>query len=227
MDFLRQTKSSALVWQPLPPEKLLKAALRDAVVSHFGEVLKSATPAAALAALGKFRILCAVREGPFGTEAINRLAEEILVEARFIESGKIKSGSYAGNPLMVTANDYALKLFNGDTGVVWPTDGASLVYFPDETGDIRTVVRARLPEHEPAFALTIHKSQGSEFDHVLLVLPDKPSPVLTRQLFYTSLTRARKSVRIIAPEAILHAAIATQLQRGSGLTDALRAGTSV
>jgi exodeoxyribonuclease V alpha subunit len=226
MDLLRQP-SAALAWQPLPPEKLLKAALRDAVVSHFGEVLKSATPAAALAALGKFRILCAVREGPFGTEAINRLAEEILVEAGLIAPDKIKSGSYAGNPLMVTANDYALKLFNGDTGVVWPTGGASLVYFPDETGNIRTVARARLPEHESAFALTIHKSQGSEFDHVLLVLSDKPSPVLTRQLFYTGLTRARKSVRIIAPEAILRAAIATQLQRGSGLTDALRAGTSV
>jgi exodeoxyribonuclease V alpha subunit len=226
MDLLRQT-SAALAWQPLPSANLLKAALRDAVVSHYGDVLKSASPAAALAALGKFRILCAVREGPFGTETINCLAEEILAEAGFIAPDKIKSGNYAGKPLMVTANDYALKLFNGDTGIVWPDGGASLVYFPDETGNIRTVARARLPEHEPAFALTIHKSQGSEFDHVLLVLPDKPSPVLTRQLFYTSLTRARKSVRILAPETILRATIATQLQRGSGLTAALCAGTSV
>jgi exodeoxyribonuclease V alpha subunit len=225
MKLLQQTNAAAVAWQPLPSAKLLKAALREAVVSHYGDVLKSASPAAALAALGKFRILCAVHEGPFGTEAINRLVEEILAEAGFIAPDKIKSGSYAGKPLMVTANHYALKLFNGDTGVVW-SDGepAALVYFPDETGAIRAIARERLPEHEPVYALTIHKSQGSEFDHVLLVLPEKTSPVLTRQLFYTGLTRARKSVRILASENILRTTIATQLQRGSGLTDALRLG---
>ena len=215
--------AAALVWQPLPSAKILKAALRDVVVSHYGDVLKSATPAAALAALEKFRILCAVREGPFGTEAINHLAEEILAEAGLIAPEKLKSGNYAGRPLMVTTNNYALKLFNGDTGVVWPADNfTSLVYFPGDTGGIRAVARERLPEHETVFALTIHKSQGSEFDHVLLVLPATTSPVLTRQLFYTGLTRARQSVQILAPEEILSATIATQLQRGSGLADALR-----
>jgi exodeoxyribonuclease V alpha subunit len=153
--------------------------------------------------------------------------EEILAEAGLIAPDKIKSGNYAGKPLMVTVNNYILKLYNGDTGVVWPTGGAALIYFPDQAGGIRAVARERLPEHEPVFALTIHKSQGSEFDHVLLLLPDKPNPVLTRQLFYTGLTRARKSVRILAPETILRATIATQLQRGSGLTAALRVGTSV
>ena len=197
------------------------------MVSHYGAVLKAATPAAALAALGKFRILCAVREGPFGTENINRLTEEILAEAGFMAPEQIRFGSYAGRPLMVTANNYVLKLFNGDTGVVWPADGFSPVYFPDEAGGIRRVARERLPEHETVFALTIHKSQGSEFDHVLLVLPDKSSLVLTRQLFYTGLTRARQSVQILAPEGILRAVIATQLQRGSGLADALRTITPV
>lgn len=222
MELLRHSGTAALAWEPLPMAKLLKAALRDAIVSHYGKMLKSATPAEAIAALGKFRILCAVREGAFGTENINRLAEEILAEAGFIATDKIKFGSYAGKPLMVTANNYALKLFNGDTGVVWWDGGNPLIYFPDETGGIRAVARERLPEHESVFALTIHKSQGSEFDHVLLVLPDKTSPVLTRQLFYTGLTRARKSVRILAPETILRATITTPLQRKSGLTDALR-----
>ena len=227
MKLLQQTNAAALAWQPLPSAKLLKTALRKAVVSYYGEVLKSASPSAALAALGKFRILCAVREGPFGTEAINRLVEEILAEAGFIAPDKIKSGSYAGKPLMVTANHYALKLFNGDTGVVCPGDGrTALVYFPDETGTLRAIAQERLPAHAPVYALTIHKSQGSEFDHVLLVLPEKVSPVLTRQLFYTGLTRARKSVRILAPENILRATIATQLERKSGLTDALWAGAS-
>ena len=223
MKLLQQTNTAALAWQPLPAAKLLKAALRDAVVSHYGEVLKSATPAAALAALGKFRILCAVREGPFGTEAVNRLAEEILAEAGFIMPEQFKSGNYAGRPLMVTTNNYALKLFNGDTGIVWPADNFSaLVHFSGETGGIRAVARERLPEHETVFALTIHKSQGSEFDHVLLMLPEHMNPVLTRQLFYTGLTRARQSVKILAPEGILRATIATQLQRSSGLTDAMR-----
>jgi exodeoxyribonuclease V alpha subunit len=227
MKLLRQP-TAALAWQPLPAAKSLKAALRTAVVSHYGDVLKSASPAASLVALGKFRILCAVREGPYGTEAINRLADEILVEAGLIAAEKEKSGSYAGKPLMVTTNNYALKLFNGDTGVVWPAEGfSSLVYFPDEAGGIRAVARERLPEHETAFALTIHKSQGSEFDHVLLVLPEQTSPVLTRQLFYTGLTRARKSVLILALEPILRATIALQLQRSSGLTDALRKNATV
>lgn len=226
MESLRQSTAAALKWEPLPTANLLKAALRGAIVSHYGDVLKSASPAKALVALGKFRILCAVREGAFGTESINRLAEEILAEAGLVTPDRIKSGSYAGKPLMVTANNYALKLFNGDTGVVWPNGGgASLIYFPDETGGIRAVARERLPEHESVFALTIHKSQGSEFDHVLMVLPDKTSPVLTRQLFYTGLTRARKSVRILAPEMILRATIATPMQRMSGLTEALEPKT--
>jgi exodeoxyribonuclease V alpha subunit len=221
IELLRQS-TVALAWQPLPPAKMLKAALRDAVIAHYGNVLKSAAPAAALTRLGKFRILCAVREGPYGTDAINRLAGEILADAGLIAVDKLRSGSYAGNPLMVTANNYSLKLFNGDTGVIWPADGFyAPVYFPDETGGIRAVARERLPEHESAFALTVHKSQGSEFDHVLLVLPDKVSPILTRQLFYTGLTRARQSVHILAPEASLREAIATPLQRRSGLTDAL------
>ena len=223
INLLRKPAAPALAWEPLPTASSLKAALRDAVVTHFGAVLKSASPAAALAALAKFRILCAVREGAFGTENINRLAEEILAEAGLVASDKINSGSYAGKPLMVTANNYALKFFNGDTGVAWPDGGgASLIYFSDEAGGIRAVARERLPEHEAVFALTIHKSQGSEFDHVLIVLPDKASPVLTRQLFYTGLTRARKSVRILASETILRAAIATPMRRMSGLTEALR-----
>ena len=221
---LLRSSAGALTWEPLPPAKKLQAGLRDAVLTHYGEVLKSASPAAALAALGKFRILCAVREGPYGTVALNRLAGEILADAGLIAPDRLESGGYAGRPLMVTANNYALKLFNGDTGVVWPADGgSSLVHFPDEAGGIRAVARERLPEHETVFALTVHKSQGSEFDHVLLVLPDQASPVLTRQLFYTGLTRARFSLRILAPETILCATIATQLQRVTGLSDAFRA----
>jgi exodeoxyribonuclease V alpha subunit len=123
---------------------------------------------------------------------------------------------------MVTANNYVLKLFNGDTGVFWTCDGAApLVHFPDETGAIRAIARERLPGHETVYAMTVHKSQGSEFEHVVLVLPDKESPVLTRELLYTGLTRARKSVRILGDESVLRTAVEAQAQRFSGLTDAL------
>jgi exodeoxyribonuclease V alpha subunit len=223
---LLRKPSAAPAWQPLPTAKSLKAALRDAVVENFGAVLQAGSPEAALAALEKFRILCAVREGPFGTENINRLAEEILAEAGLIAPEQLRAGSYAGRPLMVTANHYALKLFNGDTGVVWPADGFAPVHFAGDTGGVRRVARERLPEHKTVFALTIHKSQGSEFNRVLLVLPEQMNPVLTRQLLYTGLTRARQAVKILAPEGILRATVAAQLQRGSGLADALRKNIS-
>jgi exodeoxyribonuclease V alpha subunit len=123
---------------------------------------------------------------------------------------------------MVTANNYVLKLYNGDTGVFWTCEGAPpAVHFPDETGAIRAIARERLPGHETAYAMTVHKSQGSEFEHVLLVLPEKPGPILTRELLYTGLTRARKSVRILGDESVIRAAVETRAQRSSGLTDAL------
>jgi exodeoxyribonuclease V alpha subunit len=222
---------AAVGWEPLPAPARLKEALRAAVRSHYGPVLNADSPADALHGLERFRILCGVREGPFGTGAVNRLVEEILGEEGFATTEEIESGSYAGKPLMVTANHYLLKLFNGDTGVIGRRDPAAtpgwrgaMVAFPEETGGLREIARERLPEHETAFALTIHKSQGSEFDNVLLVMPDAASPVLTRALLYTGLTRARRSVQILASEASLRTAIESPSPRRSGLSDALAAG---
>jgi len=207
----------------LPQPKDLKKVLRDAVLAHYGPLLKAGSAAEALTALGRFRILCAVREGPYGVVTINRLVEEILAEARLAPADKVKFGSYPGKPVMVTANNYALKLFNGDTGVVWPDGGGGtlMVHFPEETGLVRAIARERLPEHETIYAMTVHKSQGSEFDRVLLVLPDRESPVLTRELVYTGLTRARQSIEILANEKILQSAIKAHVELASGLSDQL------
>jgi exodeoxyribonuclease V alpha subunit len=214
--------SSALAWQTLPHRQQLKNVLRGAVRLYYRPVLEAASPKEALEALGRFRILCAVREGPFGTLAINRVVEEILGEELPPLAEKIRFGSYPGKPVMVTSNNYTLKLFNGDTGVFWTRNSASsLAHFPDENGSTRAIARERLPENETVYAMTVHKSQGSEFEHVLLVLPEKANPVLTRELFYTGLTRAKKSVRILSNEAVLRSAIETRAQRFSGLTDAL------
>ena len=186
-------------------------------------VPESARPAEALAALARFRILCALRDGPFGVAGLNQLTEEILEEAGLI---KPLGTWYAHRPIMITRNDYNLKLFNGDIGVILP-DGASgepRAFFPGPDNDVRKFLPLRLPEHETAYALTVHKSQGSEFDRVLLVLPDRESPVLSRELLYTGITRARKSVELWFEEKVFRAALSRRVSRTSGLRDALAGG---
>lgn len=123
---------------------------------------------------------------------------------------------------MITRNDYNLKLFNGDIGIAFPDgNGKMRVFFAHADGQIRKFSPSRLPAHETVFAMTIHKSQGSEFDGVLLILPSEDAPILTRELIYTGLTRARDRVEIWSPESVLRAALAKQATRTSGLRDAL------
>ena len=130
---------------------------------------------------------------------------------------------FIGRPVMVRANDYLQNLFNGDIGLTLPDEtGALRIWFPMADGGLRPIAPARLPQHETAFATTVHKAQGSEFDDVLLLLPSQPSRVVTRELLYTAITRARRRVTIAAGVATLEAAIATPTARDSGLVDRLR-----
>ncbi len=127
---------------------------------------------------------------------------------------------------MVAQNDYNLALFNGDSGIILPdaAEGGELrAFFLSAEEKLRRFLPSRLPVHETAFAITVHKSQGSEFGKVLLILPEKDAPILTRELLYTGLTRARGGVEIWAPEAVLRASIDRRVLRASGLQDALRA----
>jgi exodeoxyribonuclease V alpha subunit len=214
-------------WRPLPARAELEAALTEPVRRTFGAYLKQlGEPEAAFSAFNGFRLLCAVRSGPFGVENVNRLAERILRRA-----GMIKGGGewYPGRPVMVTRNDYSLRLFNGDVGLVLPDDkGGTAVFFPEESGGLRRVAPLRLPAHETVFAMTVHKSQGSEFDRLLLLLPDADAAVLTRELVYTGLTRAIHRADLWAAPRILRAAVERPIRRTSGLRDALwgRAGAS-
>jgi len=126
--------------------------------------------------------------------------------------------------VLVTCNDYHLQLFNGDVGVALPdpeADGALRVFFPAPGGALRRVPPARLPAHETAYATTVHKSQGTEADRVILILPNEPSLVLTRELIYTGITRARARVEIWGSATALEAAVARRITRTSGLRDAL------
>lgn len=174
---------------------------------------------AATEAFGRFRILCAVRDGARGVDAINQRAAKYFRSAldHPLDPGE-SSEWYPGRPVMILRNDYVLKLFNGDIGLVMPDEsGTLMIFFPEGDAGFRAIAPVRLPEHETAFAMTIHKSQGSEFDHALVMLPAESSPVLTRELIYTAVTRARQRVTVVSGAAVLDNAIRTQTRRRSGL----------
>ncbi|WP_206996795.1 AAA family ATPase [Trinickia mobilis] len=196
-------------------------------------------PAPLFDALNRFRVLCATRAGARGVDQLNALMAAHVRRAAHVPLGAprgdllrsapqgdlLRSAGaswFAGRPVMVTRNDYALGLFNGDIGIALPAagagaDGALRVYFRAADGSLRAVSPAALPPHDTAFALTVHKSQGSEFDHAVLVLPGSASRVLSRELVYTAVTRARRAVQVIGSRAVLSQAIATPTQRVSGL----------
>lgn len=162
-----------------------------------------------LAAYGQFQVLCAVREGPWGVTALNRTISRAL--------GFAPEGWYAGRPVMVTRNDYHLNLMNGDVGLCLPTAQGLRVAFA-QGATLRWVLPSRLDAVETVFAMTVHKSQGSEFDHVALVLPDRIAPVLTRELLYTGITRAKHRLTLVVPQAgVLRQAAAARILRSGGL----------
>jgi len=174
-------------------------------------------PLALFDALNRFRILCATR---LGTRGVDQMNAAMAAQVRRAARVPLTAGAqwFAGRPIMVTRNDYALGLFNGDIGIALPgADGALRVYFRGADGSLRAVSPAALPPHDTAFALTVHKSQGSEFDHAVLMLPSTFSRVLSRELVYTAITRARERVEVIGSRAVLTRAIATPTQRDSGL----------
>jgi exodeoxyribonuclease V alpha subunit len=171
-------------------------------------------PAEALAALGRARILCALNDGPRGVAGLNRAVEARLRQAQVPVDGPW----YRGRPVLIGANDPANGLFNGDLGVAW--DGA--VWFDDGHGGVRSVAPALLPEHRTAWAMTVHKAQGCEFIRVAVVLPDAPHALVTRELIYTAVTRAREQVRLVATPEVLAAACAASAVRESGLAERLR-----
>lgn len=188
--------------------------------------LGSAAPDDKLRLLEGFRFLCCHRRGPFGVETVNRL---VLSQLR--KHGRVEATggeTYDGAPIIVTSNDYQVELFNGDIGVLGrlPPDAAGVAplvaFFPSEArGELRAVPVGRLPLHEPAFAMSVHKSQGSEFEEIALLLPERISPIVTRELVYTAVTRARKRVRIFGSRAVLGEAVRARVQRASGLRERL------
>jgi exodeoxyribonuclease V alpha subunit len=211
----------------VPPEQARDArAIREVAVAGYRDFLSAATPTEALDRLDRFRVLCAHREGAFGAAGLNEAIAGWLEAAGLLRRGG-EGGWYHGRPIIVTENAHQLQLYNGDTGVILEEEGRPRAFFRAADGDgIRSLAPTRLPAHDSVFAMTVHRSQGSEFARVVLVLPSRPSAVLTRELLYTGLTRARESVLVVGSPAVLRAAIAERVQRASGLRERLWGGVA-
>jgi len=231
---LRAPSEGKLAWtDPALPGDALQLALtgREGApggYSSYLHLLKAGAPAdqgeayldwvkTLIGAFERFRILCAVRDGEWGVHGLNEAIEQRLQSAGLLRRN---SEWYAGRPVMVTRNDYATGVFNGDIGLTLPDParpGAMRVYFSD--GDaVRSVLATRLRNVETAFAMTVHKSQGSEFEHTVLALPRESNGTLARELVYTGITRARKYFTMLTPnQQVLLDAIAQRTQRASGL----------
>jgi exodeoxyribonuclease V alpha subunit len=225
LHLLQREHFNDLTWSPVSTPVAAQYHLTHSLSAGFQPYLDlvrtGATPAEVCAAFEHFRVLCAQRSGPVGAVALNQHIEDLLQAARRIEA---RHPWYAGRPVMITRNDYALRLFNGDVGITLPdpeAGGRLRVFFPAADGEMRRLPPLRLPAHETVYAMTVHKSQGSEFNDVLLVLADAHAAVMTCELLYTGITRARTHTAIYGTEEALRTAIGRRLQRSSGLREAL------
>lgn len=206
-----------LVWVDPTSDPGQLARVQDLVVEHARMTCALAAGGDVEAAVGHnlaLQVLSGTRRGPLGVAGWNAHVASRL--------GELAAGRwYHGRPVLVTQNDSATKLSNGDVGVVCAGPGGERVVAFGEPGTIRTFSPMRLPSTDDVHALTIHKSQGSEYDHAVVVLPDESSRVLTRELLYTGISRPKKQLTLVATEASIRKAIATPVRRATGLSDRL------
>lgn len=214
---------SDITKQPLRESEDYAAMIADAAKGYrpYLELMREqAEPERILEAFGRYQMLCALREGPFGVGGLNERIEQALIQQRLVARLQpAVSRWYSGRPVMISRNDSSLGLFNGDIGIALERGDGLRVWFSMPDGKVKSVQPSRLPAHDTAFAMTVHKSQGSEFDHVALVLPNQFTPVVTRELVYTGITRARKQLSLYADDRVLDKAITTRTERRSGLME--------
>lgn len=213
--------ANQLFWYPVMDRRQLAAWVRAQYAAYFTTVAafvaNEVTLAAVFAAWEEFQLLCTQYEGIRGVEAMNAL----------FDHGQ--DTWYTGRALIVTRNDYPLQVFNGDIGLVLPDStvaGALRVFFPCD-GGFRALHPARLPTHESAFALTVHKSQGSEFARVAVLLPEQAGSFADRRLLYTAVTRAKNHVTVLGSASVIHEIVAQQMPLSSGLAKRLHAPVAV
>jgi exodeoxyribonuclease V alpha subunit len=185
--------------------------------SEYLIAVKNGNQEEALKAFSNTRLLCATREGDCGIQTLNQKVESAL-NSRNLISPSETSAWYEGRPIMVSKNDHSLGLYNGDIGICMrDEDGVLYVYFESSESGLRRFLPSRLPDHETNYAMTIHKSQGSEFANTFMLLPDKLSPVLTRELIYTGITRAKTRLKLCGVQDILNGGVSIKTKSDSGL----------
>ena len=223
---LKDPAEDAIDWREIHSSATLSDNLSRLIVEGYRKYLTITDPVLAMVEFNRFKVLCALKIGPFGVNTTNRLAEQVLSREGLLPP--IQPGDsqwYRGRPVLITRNDYNLDLFNGDIGITMPdpdsTSTELYVYFSGLSGECKRFPTHRLGEHQTVYAMTVHKSQGSEFDQIVLLLPERDYPLLTRELIYTGLTRAKEKVSIWGSEPVIKAAIARKIGRTSGLREAL------
>lgn len=221
LDQMKDHAYHDIAWKKLPTPNKLYSQLKDTVLTGYEPCLTATDPFEAFSLFEQFRIMCALRKGPYGVSAVNHLVEQILHDKKLINPDM---AWYRGRPVLITRNDYETGLFNGDIGIIMPdpeSHSELRAFFVSSDRTLRKFLPFRLPEHETAYAMTVHKSQGSEFENALLILPDRTSPVMTRELIYTGITRAKKSIEVWGREPVFLKGIQQRTFRASGLRDAL------
>ncbi|MFT6901125.1 MAG: exodeoxyribonuclease V alpha subunit [Colwellia sp.] len=190
--------------------------LADLVQRYYVPIFAQKTVSAAFKQLQQFRILCATRVGEQGVESLNEQVQHILVKHGHINAFDTR---YCGQPIMINVNNYALGLYNGDIGLLWKNDAGHLMaVFEQANNEYKWVNPARLPQHETVYAMTIHKTQGSEFEHVVMILPEQTdNKLLSRELMYTAITRAKQKLSVAALANVWRQGVTTKTIRYSGV----------
>lgn len=222
-------QNTTRAWQCLqsnnPEIGLLTEKPIEYIVQHYLDYLQlistGASFMAIFAAFNRFKVLCSNQKGKYSVSDINTLVEQQLAKLNKI---KLHSLWYSGRPVMITSNNASLQLYNGDIGICLKddaSDGQLSVFFLTSDNKIKKVNPARIPEAETVYAMTIHKSQGSEFEQVLIMLPEHDNPVLSKELIYTAITRAKKQVKIACNQKVFMHCISKKVDRQSGLAKQL------
>jgi exodeoxyribonuclease V alpha subunit len=209
------------VTAPALPETVIQQIV-DGYTDYFDALAAGRDdPGYLLGLFDQHRVLGALRMGPRGIETLNAEISRRIARRLHL---RLSPGSvwYPGRAIMVRGNDYALRVFNGDVGIALPAAGGYHVWFADSHGGVRAVAASRLPPHETAYCITVHKAQGSEYARISFVLPEATHVLLTRELVYTAITRATTSVSIYGSRSVLKQAAARSVRRLSGLDDRLR-----
>ena len=201
-------------WQQKVDQAMIIQQVMALYQAFFEAIKANQTAGKCLELFEQSRVLCALKQGPESVETVNYLIERALAK----QAWRTHQGFYHGRPVMITQNDYRQGLFNGDTGLILYDDKGRLAACFEDGDDLRWLALNRLPGHETAYAMTVHKSQGSEFDKVCILLPEQPSALLSRELLYTAITRAKEQVVLLATEDIVRQTVISQHQREMGFS---------